>query len=108
MCKPQSHLWADNRSMHHKVQGRGRGWGDCHKRFTIGCTSPPRQQNGQTPKALMQTKFGIQSIFKRKASKKIKKKERKNVQDTPLEPLLMNVSIFYLISDCSSMKHEVA
>ena len=47
--------------------------GDCHKRFTIGCTSPPRQQNGQTPKILMQTKFGIYSIFKRKSSKKKKK-----------------------------------
>ena len=40
-------------------------------------------------------------------SQQKEKKKRKNVQDTPLEPLLYNVSIFYLISDCSSMKHEV-
>ena len=58
MCDHHKVIYgAENRSMHHEVQGRVRG--DCHKRFTIGCTSPPRQQNGQTQKILMQTKFGI-------------------------------------------------
>ena len=46
--------------------------------------------------------------FQEKSQQKEKKNREKNVQDTPLESLLYNVSIFYLISDCSSMKHEVA
>ena len=104
--------------MHREVQGRGRGGGlsqKAHHNKQIDSPSHPsnkvvRLQKSWCRQILEFKPFSREKSEERKKKKKKKKRKkgRKIVQDTPLESLLINVWIFYLISDWSSMNHEVA
>ena len=59
VCTPQSFMGQTIDLCTMQCRGGVGEGGGGHKRFTIGITSPPLQQNGHTPKKLMQTKFGL-------------------------------------------------
>ena len=92
------------------IGGVGEGVGGLSQKVHHRLYQPTPPTKWSDSKSLDADKVWNLKHFQEKSQQKEKKKKKKskNVQDTPLEPLLYNVSIFYLISDCSSMKHEVA
>ena len=88
--------------------GVGSGLGGLSQKVHHRLYQPTPPTKWSDSKSLDADKVLEFKAFSREKPAKRKKKERKNVQDTSLAPLLINVLIFYLISDSSSMKHEVA
>ena len=83
---------ADNRSMHHEVQGRvrGRGSGGLSQKVHHRLYQPTPPTKWSDSKNLDADKVWNLKHIQEKMQQK-GKKERKNVQDTPLEPLLINL-----------------
>ena len=90
---------ADNRSMHHEVQGqvRGRGSGGLSQKVHHPLYQPIPPTKWSDSKNLEADKVWNLKHFQEKIQQKEKKTERKNVQDTPLEPLLINFTSYQTV-----------
>ena len=90
---------ADNRAMQYEVQGRVRGRGSggtVTKGSPLAVPAHPANKMVRLQKSDCRHSLEFKA-FSRENPAKRKKKERKTVQDTPLEPLLINFTSYQTV-----------